>query len=332
MCQPYSTTFSIPSIELSTVDLTFTGPFCPNVKFVSDYEGNNYIIKDIPDIDDNNYLLNKAELKPGYKLLKVKGQSVNNKPFADTKKILDKAGKDVRVNYSVTFIEGKYSWYNFTTPYNDDEKKIDLPKMKSNRSGSNRSGKTPRKGSAATPRSPRKGSAASSPRKTPKSPRSPRKTPRKKSSIAEPTTPSGKNPKYFLREKKNQTVYFDMRVDGDKRGRIEIILFSGICPKTCKNFLSLCTGDNKKKYTYKGKKFYKMYIGMGLEAGDVVNNDGSGQYNIYTGEGGYFDDENFKIRHDRYCLSMKNADEPNTNASEFCIMTADDAEFLDGML
>ena len=125
--KPYSTTFSIPSIELSTVDLTFTGPFCPNVKFVSDYEGNNYIIKDIPDIDDNNYLLNKAELKPGYKLLKVKGQSVNNKPFADTKKILDKAGKDVRVNYSVTFIEGKYSWYNFTTPYNDDEKKIDLP-------------------------------------------------------------------------------------------------------------------------------------------------------------------------------------------------------------
>jgi len=301
--KPFATGFSIPDIELSTIDLTFTGTFCPNVEFVADYEGNNYIIKDIPVIDDNKYLLNKAELKPGYRLIKVKGTSVNNKPFKDTKKMLDKAGKDSRVSYLVTFIESKLDWYNFASPYpaSMEEQKIDLPKMKSNKSGSNKS------------RS-----------------KSPRKTPRKRSMnspIGTPSTPSGKNPKYFLREKKNQTAYFDMRIDGDKRGRIEIVLFAGILPKTCKNFISLCTGDNKKKMTYKGKKFYKMYIGMGLEGGDVENNDGTGKYSIY---GGLFKDENFKIRHAQYCLSMKNLDEPDTNASEFYIMTADDAEFLDG--
>eukprot|EP01084_Bolivina_argentea_P296548 510749_1 len=162
--------------------------------------------------------------------------------------------------------------------------------------------------------------------------KSPRKTPRRtlKSSFntpISPATPSAKDPKYFLRDKKNVTAYMDIRIDGDKRGRLEIVLFMGIVPKTATNFLKLCTGENKKKLSYKGKKFYKMYVGMALEGGDVENNDGSGKSSIY---GGYFDDENFKIRHKQYCLSMKNKDEPNTNASQFYIVVTEDADYLDG--
>eukprot|EP01083_Nonionella_stella_P024757 68257_1 len=287
--EEFSVQFSVPQIELNTVEIQFNGCFCPEVEFSHEYDANNYIIVDIPAVDGNKYLINRAGLKKGYRVFKVQGSMVLNKPFDETQRMLDKAGRDARITYQVVFIEGRLDWYNFTNPYPKKKQQSKKPKLKNKKSKKRQKPSTP-----LTPYTP---------------------------------SASGKNPKYFLRDKKNVTAYFDLRVDGDKRGRIELILFMGTCPKTCSNFLKLCTGDNKKGLTYKGKKFYKMYVGMGFEIGDVENNDGTGTSSIY---GGFFPDENFKVRHAQYCLSMKNLDEPNTNASQFYIITADDAEFLDG--
>ncbi len=152
-----------------------------------------------------------------------------------------------------------------------------------------------------------------------------KKRPAVKLIVPENKPVQGKSPKYFLKEKKNQTAYFDISIEGDDRGRIEIILFAGIVKKTVANFTAFCTGKNKKKLKYKGTCFHRMQIGFCLQGGDILKGDGSGSVSIYGKE---FDDENFKIKHAKYAVSMANSGE-NTNGSQFFICTDENA-FLDG--
>uniref|UniRef100_A0A8C6Z1B6 PPIase cyclophilin-type domain-containing protein n=1 Tax=Nothoprocta perdicaria TaxID=30464 RepID=A0A8C6Z1B6_NOTPE len=39
--------------------------------------------------------------------------------------------------------------------------------------------------------------------------------------------------------------FFDVEINREPVGRIMFQLFSDICPKTCKNFLCLCSGNGK---------------------------------------------------------------------------------------
>ncbi|EDL09135.1 natural killer tumor recognition sequence, isoform CRA_b, partial [Mus musculus] len=39
--------------------------------------------------------------------------------------------------------------------------------------------------------------------------------------------------------------HFDIEINREPVGRIMFQLFSDICPKTCKNFLCLCSGNGK---------------------------------------------------------------------------------------
>ncbi|XP_029444197.1 NK-tumor recognition protein isoform X2 [Rhinatrema bivittatum] len=118
--------------------------------------------------------------------------------------------------------------------------------------------------------------------------------------------------------------YFEIEINREPAGRITFQLFSDVCPKTCKNFLCLCTGEKGigkttgKKLCYKGSTFHRVVKNFMIQGGDFSEGNGKGGESIY---GGYFKDENFVLKHDRaFLLSMANRGK-HTNGSQFFITT-----------
>ena len=101
------------------------------------------------------------------------------------------------------------------------------------------------------------------------------------------------------------------------KGTIEITLFNGEAPKTVKNFTDLA-----QQGFYDGLIFHRVIEGFMLQGGCP---QGTG-----TGGPGYtFEDEFNDHRVVRGALAMANAG-PNTNGSQFFIVTAEDCPWLDG--
>ncbi|KAM4791729.1 NK-tumor recognition protein isoform 6-T6 [Cyanocitta cristata] len=128
--------------------------------------------------------------------------------------------------------------------------------------------------------------------------------------------------------------FFEIEINREPVGRIMFQLFSDICPKTCKNFLCLCSGEKGigkttgKKLCYKGTTFHRVVKNFMIQGGDFSEGNGKGGESIY---GGYFKDENFILKHDRaFLLSMANRGK-HTNGSQFFITTKP-APHLDGSL
>lgn len=107
----------------------------------------------------------------------------------------------------------------------------------------------------------------------------------------------------------------------DLSGRLVLCVFADACPKTSRNFLALCRGSSASKHTnrrlhYKGTPVHRIMDDFGIQAGDVVCNNGTSGESIY---GRVFDDEHFRVKHDHPgTLSMANRG-PNTNNSQFFI-------------
>ncbi|XP_037550133.1 NK-tumor recognition protein isoform X2 [Nematolebias whitei] len=127
--------------------------------------------------------------------------------------------------------------------------------------------------------------------------------------------------------------YFDVELNREPVGRIVFQLFSDICPRTSKNFLCLCTGEKGtgkvtgKELCYKGSTFHRVVKNFMIQGGDFTEGNGRGGESIY---GGYFEDENFILKHDRpFLLSMANRGK-NTNGSQFFVTTKM-APHLDGV-
>ena len=120
---------------------------------------------------------------------------------------------------------------------------------------------------------------------------------------------------------RNPFVFFDISIGGINKGKITFELFKDITPKTSENFRALCTGEkgkgiSKKALHYKGSIFNRVIPGFMCQGGDITLGNGRGGESIYSKQ---FDDENFKMNHNKpFVLSMANRG-PNTNSSQFFI-------------
>jgi peptidyl-prolyl cis-trans isomerase B (cyclophilin B) len=100
-------------------------------------------------------------------------------------------------------------------------------------------------------------------------------------------------------------------------GAIELELYPGEAPKTVENFTKLA-GDG----FYDGVIFHRVIPDFMIQGGDPT---GTGR----GGPGYTFEDEFNDHKVERGALAMANAG-PNTNGSQFFIVTADSCPWLDG--
>jgi cyclophilin family peptidyl-prolyl cis-trans isomerase len=100
-------------------------------------------------------------------------------------------------------------------------------------------------------------------------------------------------------------------------GAIELELYPGEAPKTVENFTKLAADG-----FYDGLTFHRVIPDFMIQAGCPLGT-GSG------GPGYEFEDEFNEHKVDRGALAMANAG-PNTNGSQFFIVTAEAAPWLDG--
>jgi peptidyl-prolyl cis-trans isomerase B (cyclophilin B) len=100
-------------------------------------------------------------------------------------------------------------------------------------------------------------------------------------------------------------------------GAIELELYADEAPKTVENFVKLARDG-----FYDGLVFHRVIPEFMIQGGDPTGT-GSG------GPGYSFEDEFNQHKVDRGALAMANAG-PNTNGSQFFIVTADACPWLDG--
>lgn len=118
----------------------------------------------------------------------------------------------------------------------------------------------------------------------------------------------------------------NQRFNNKPLGSLTIGLFGTTVPKTVNNFLHLC--NMTYGFGYENAKFHRIIHDFMVQGGDFVNGDGTGGYSVYGKQ--KFNDENFKINHNKKGrVSMANSGR-DTNGGQFFIVTGHDANWLNG--
>lgn len=107
-------------------------------------------------------------------------------------------------------------------------------------------------------------------------------------------------------------------------GNIKLELFDKSAPNTVANFLKL----SKEKF-YDGVKFHRVIKDFMIQGGDPNSKDDDWSNDGAGGPGYYFKDEINEHKVERGVIAMANAG-PDTNGSQFFIVTAEAAPWLDG--
>lgn len=107
-------------------------------------------------------------------------------------------------------------------------------------------------------------------------------------------------------------------------GNISLELFSEDAPKTVENFITL-----SKAGFYNGTKFHRVIKGFMIQGGDPLSKDDDWSKHGMGGPGYQFEDEINSHKLVKGILAMANAG-PNTNGSQFFIVTAESTPWLDG--
>lgn len=108
------------------------------------------------------------------------------------------------------------------------------------------------------------------------------------------------------------------------RGIITIELFSKDAPKTVENFAKLVESG-----FYNGTKFHRVIKDFMIQGGDPNSKDSDWSDDGRGGPGYAFEDEINSNKIVRGVLAMANSG-PNTNGSQFFIVTAEATPWLDG--
>ena len=107
-------------------------------------------------------------------------------------------------------------------------------------------------------------------------------------------------------------------------GEIKLELFAKDSPETAANFIKL----SREKF-YDGVRFHRVIKGFMIQSGDPNSKDDNWLNDGIGGPGYAFKDEINPNKIIRGVLAMANAG-PDTNGSQFFIVTADSAPWLDG--
>jgi len=107
-------------------------------------------------------------------------------------------------------------------------------------------------------------------------------------------------------------------------GKIKVKFYGADSPKTVENFLKLASEN-----FYDGTKFHRVIKEFMIQGGDPNSKSGDGSNWGMGGPGYKFADEFNKHKLVRGSLAMANSG-PNTNGSQFFIVTADATPWLDG--
>ncbi|CAB4254675.1 similar to Saccharomyces cerevisiae YJR032W CPR7 Peptidyl-prolyl cis-trans isomerase (cyclophilin), catalyzes the cis-trans isomerization of peptide bonds N-terminal to proline residues [Maudiozyma barnettii] len=143
-------------------------------------------------------------------------------------------------------------------------------------------------------------------------------------------------------------VFFDISIEEQNIGRIVFELFKSEAPLATENFLHLCRGDltktingEAKQLTYKNNFFHRIVKTFMIQAGDIIygsekfeksDDIGKGGCSIYATDDeiaepvdlpcyGKFRDENLGEFTEPFYLAMVTTGEPDSNTSQFFIMT-----------
>ncbi|NTV44752.1 MAG: peptidylprolyl isomerase [Candidatus Yonathbacteria bacterium] len=109
------------------------------------------------------------------------------------------------------------------------------------------------------------------------------------------------------------------------KGDITVAFFSEEAPLTVKNFITLAN-----RGFYDGTRFHRVIKEFMIQGGDPLSKDDALAARWGTGGPGYaFADEINNKKLVKGALAMANAG-PNTNGSQFFIVTADETPWLDG--